>query len=100
MSSGDFGRDYTMSAVVVCPLCETRRARRPCPALGRQICALCCGTKRLVEIACPSDCPWLVSAREHPPAVAVRRQQHDVGLLVSFMRDLTERQSQLFFFVS
>jgi len=49
---------------VVCPLCGTRRARRRCPALDKQICAVCCGTKRLVQISCPSDCTWLLSARE------------------------------------
>jgi hypothetical protein len=81
---------------VICPLCGTRRARRGCPALGKQICAVCCGTKRLVEIQCPSDCPWLASAREHPPAVAVRQKQRDVGLVMQFMRDFNRRQSQLF----
>jgi hypothetical protein len=68
--------------------------------VGQQICPVCCGTKRLVEIACPSDCVWLASAREHPPAVAVRRQQRDVGLLVDSMRDLNRRQSQLYFLVN
>ena len=85
---------------MVCPLCGIRRARRGCPALGKQICAVCCGTKRLVEINCPADCAWLASAREHPPAAIVRRQQRDVGLLVQFMRDFSERQSQLFFLVT
>jgi hypothetical protein len=85
---------------VVCPLCETRKARRACPALNQQICAVCCGTKRLVEIDCPADCVWLASAREHPPAVVVRQQQRDLGLLVQFMRDLNRRQSQLFFLVN
>jgi hypothetical protein len=85
---------------VVCPLCGTRRARRGCPALGQQICAVCCGTKRLVQIQCPSDCAWLVSAREHPPAVAVRQQQRDIGLLVQFMRDFSQRQSQLFLLIN
>jgi hypothetical protein len=85
---------------VVCPLCGTRRARRGCPALGQQICAVCCGTKRLVQIQCPSDCAWLASAREHPPAVAVRQQQRDLGLAVQFMRDFSERQSQLFFLIN
>jgi hypothetical protein len=85
---------------VLCPLCGTRRARRGCPALGQQICAVCCGTKRLVQIQCPADCPWLASAREHPPAVVVRQQQRDVALLVQVMRDFTERQSQLFFLLS
>jgi hypothetical protein len=85
---------------VVCPLCDKRRGRRGCPALGRQICAVCCGTKRLVEIPCPADCPYLATAREHPPAVAVRQQQRDVELLTHGMRDLSERQSQLFFLIS
>lgn len=58
---------------------------------------MCCGTKRLVEIACPTDCVWLASARDHPAAVVVRQQQRDLGLLVQFMRDFNRRQSQLFF---
>ena len=70
-----------------------------CPALNDQICAMCCGTKRMVEIRCPSDCPYLATAREHPPAVVVRQQRHDLGLLVEFLRDLNARQSQLFFLI-
>jgi hypothetical protein len=86
-------------AAVVCPLCGQRKARRGCPALGKQICAVCCGTKRLTEIACPGDCPYLAAAREHPPAAALRQHQHDVALFVRFVRDLNERQSQLFFLI-
>jgi hypothetical protein len=41
-----------------------------------------------------------LSAREHPPATVVRQQQRDVGLLVRFMRDFSERQSQLFFMIA
>ena len=74
-----------------------RANRRACPAVGKQICAVCCGTKRLVQIQCPPDCVYLTTARDHPPAALVRRQQQDLGLLVHFMRDLNERQSQLFF---
>jgi hypothetical protein len=61
---------------------------------------VCCGTKRLVEIHCPSDCAWLASAREHPPAVAVRQRQRDLGLIMKFMRDFSRRQSQLFLLVT
>jgi hypothetical protein len=86
--------------VVICPLCGTRRARRGCPALGKQICAVCCGTKRLTQIQCPSDCAYLATAREHPPAAAVRQQQRDLSLMVQFMRDLNQRQSQLFFLIA
>lgn len=88
------------NCAVICPLCNVGRARRGCPAVGQQICAVCCGTKRLVQIQCPPDCPWLAGAREHPPAVAVRQQQRDVGLLVQLMRDFNDRQSQLFFLIS
>jgi hypothetical protein len=85
---------------MVCPLCGTRRARRGCPAVGHQICAVCCGTKRLVQIDCPSDCPYLATAREHPASVTVRRERRDVDLLLHHLRDLSERQSQLFFLIS
>jgi hypothetical protein len=77
-----------------------RRARRGCPALDKQICTVCCGTKRLVQIQCPSDCTWLASAREHPAAVVVRRQQRDVGTLVHAMRDFSERQSHILLLVA
>src|SRR5262249_44069075 len=85
---------------VVCPLCGNRRARRSCPAVGQQICAVCCGTKRLTQIACPSDCPWLVSAREHPAGVVVRQQQRDVALMLQVMRDFDQRQAQLFLLIN
>ncbi len=81
---------------VNCPLCGKRKARRACPALRSEICAFCCGTKRLTEIQCPKDCPYLSTAREHPPAAFVRQQQHDIALLLRYMRDFSEGQSQLF----
>ena len=61
------------------------------------ICAVCCGTKRLVEINCPSDCPHLAASREHPAAVVRRQQEMDVAALLPSMAGLTERQHQLFF---
>jgi hypothetical protein len=61
---------------------------------------VCCGTKRLVEIQCPSDCVYLATSREHPPAALLRQQQRDVELLVRFLRDLNQRQSQLFFLIN
>jgi hypothetical protein len=77
-------------------LCGARKARRACPALGHQICAVCCGTKRLTQIKCPSDCAYLTTAREHPAAVVVRQQQRDLESLVQWMRDFSRRQSHLF----
>jgi hypothetical protein len=80
-----------------CPSCQKRKGRRDCPALGQRICAVCCGTKRLVEIRCPDDCPHLATARSHPPAVVRRQQERDTAVLVPSIRHLNERQQQLFF---
>lgn len=85
---------------MICPLCRQRAARRGCPALGYQICAVCCGTKRLAEIRCPGDCRYLAASREHPPAASVRQQQRDVGLVVEIVRDFNERQSQVLLLVA
>lgn len=79
-----------------CPICQIRPAKRKCPARGDAICAVCCGTKRLVEIRCPSDCGYLASARQHPPAVVQRQQHHDIAMLLPVMNELTERQYQFF----
>lgn len=81
---------------MTCPLCGVRKARRSCPALGHLICTMCCGTKRLTEIRCPADCPYLTSAREHPAAAVRRRQETDLAQLVHGLRDLNEQQSRLF----
>jgi len=82
---------------MACPLCQKRKEKRSCPALGRMICPVCCATKRLVEINCPADCPHLAASREHPAAVVRRQQEEDVALLLPSMVGLTERQHQLFF---
>lgn len=82
-----------------CPLCGQRRARRACPALGHQICAVCCGTKRLTEIQCPPDCGYLVSAKTHPPAALQRQQERDARFVLPMIAGLSEHQYQLFFLV-
>jgi hypothetical protein len=78
-----------------CLSCGRRKAKRDCPALGRQICTVCCATKRLVEIACPSDCGYLTAARQHPAAVVQRQKTRDLAFLVSTWQGLTELQSRL-----
>jgi hypothetical protein len=81
---------------MVCPLCGQRKAKRGCPAVGQQICAVCCGTKRLVEINCPADCVYLTTARTHPPAVIQRQQELDRAQLLRWLAGLSERQARLF----
>jgi hypothetical protein len=79
----------------MCPLCGTRKARRLCPALGREICAVCCGTKRQVEIACPVDCGYLQSARAHPPAAVTRQRERDFRFALPLIHELPDRAYQL-----
>lgn len=45
-----------------CPLCQKRKGKRACPGKGEFICAQCCGSKRLVLVACPEDCCYLRGA--------------------------------------
>jgi len=54
---------YTSPVMAMCPLCSERPGKRYCPAKDVQICAVCCGTKREVEIDCPAPCPYLRSSR-------------------------------------
>jgi hypothetical protein len=48
-----------------CAICEIRKEKRFCPAVHGKICAQCCGEQREVTLDCPSDCPYLIQAREH-----------------------------------
>ena len=51
--------------MAMCPLCSERPGKRYCPAKDTQICAVCCGTKREVEIDCPAPCPYLQASRSY-----------------------------------
>ncbi len=49
--------------MATCWSCDRVRGKRVCPAHGGElICSKCCGTKRQVEIQCPSDCTYLKGA--------------------------------------
>jgi hypothetical protein len=48
-----------------CAICEVRKERRFCPAVHGRICPQCCGEQREVTLDCPSDCTYLLQAREH-----------------------------------
>jgi hypothetical protein len=85
------------SARSACPLCRERRGKRLCPAKGAEICAHCCGTKRRVEVDCPSDCAYLTGS--HAPAWEGREteRRRDARRLAPFLQDLTDVQARLFF---
>jgi hypothetical protein len=80
-----------------CPLCESRPARRQCPALDRQICSVCCGTKRRTEIRCPDTCGYLNNAQAHPPVVVQRQHERDVAILLPALSGLPEAHQHLLF---
>ena len=60
-----------------CPLCSERSAKRFCPAKQTMICAVCCGTKREVEIDCPGSCVHLKAGRSYES----ERKQLDAEVL-------------------
>lgn len=80
-----------------CPLCQSRPARRQCPALERTICAVCCGTKRRTEIRCPDTCVYLANAQAHPPVAVQRQHERDVAILLPALSGLPEAHQHLFF---
>jgi hypothetical protein len=82
---------------MLCSLCGQRRAKRACPALGQEICPVCCATKRLVEIRCPASCVHLTSARQHPAAAVKRQHDADLRTLMTAIGPLSEGQLELFF---
>jgi hypothetical protein len=47
-----------------CAICDERKEKRFCPAVHGKICPQCCGEQREVTLDCPSDCPYLVQARQ------------------------------------
>jgi hypothetical protein len=76
-----------------------RKAKRSCPGVGQEICAVCCGTKRIVEIACPPTCIYLTTAQRHPAAAVKRQQEQDLALLLTALGRLSEAQLQIFFVI-
>lgn len=75
--------------MTACELCETRRARRACPGIRGQICAVCCGTEREVSVNCPLDCEYLQEARRHersPEPDPAKLPSSDITLSEEFLQ--------------
>jgi len=62
-----------------CAICEERKEKRFCPAVHGKICPQCCGEQREVTLDCPSDCPYLLQAREHATTHHVNAQNERTG---------------------
>ena len=94
--------------MAVCPLCSARPAKRLCPAKDTQICAVCCGTKREIEIDCPSNCSYLRTGRDYEaekrlpdPELAAKAYTYDEAFLIRFTpvlnlisREIVEERNQ------
>src|SRR5438874_2539492 len=53
------------AARLSCAICEKHKEKRFCPAVHGRICPQCCGEQREVTLDCPTDCSYLLQAREH-----------------------------------
>jgi hypothetical protein len=74
--------------MAMCPLCSSRPAKRYCPAAAEQICPVCCGTKREIEIDCPSSCSYLKASRSYEaekrlpdPELAAKAYKYDQNFI-------------------
>jgi hypothetical protein len=67
--------------------------------VGQDICAVCCGTKRIVELACPATCIYLEHAHRHPAASVKRQQESDLTVLMAALGRVSEPQLELFFLI-
>jgi hypothetical protein len=77
----------------LCRICNTRRARRHCPGIGGDICSICCGDQREVNISCPLDCEYLREARLHEKTVGIDPKSvpnQDIRLTEQFLEDHNE----------
>jgi hypothetical protein len=86
--------------VSTCPLCGHRKGKRVCPGKGGAlICSVCCGSKRRVEVDCPSDCSYLTGS--HAPSWEGRESDRrtDIQRVAPHIEPLTQDQAALFFYL-
>ncbi len=68
---------FSGSPRLSCAICEIRKEKRFCPAVHGRICPQCCGEQREVTLDCPSDCAYLLQAREHEKPRSLKQDQVD-----------------------
>ena len=71
-----------------CILCNTRKARRSCPAAEGGICPQCCAEQREEKLDCPLGCEFLRESRRHEkyvPVPAEAKPHPEVGITEDFL---------------
>jgi len=58
-----------------CSHCRKRKAKRFCPALGNNLCPLCCGLLREKKIHCPADCHFLIRHKPYQEKKVIEKKQ-------------------------
>lgn len=66
-----------------CSRCRQKKAKRHCPALGSELCPLCCGRLREKELHCPPGCPYLA---QHKPY----QEKRIIQKRTTFSEDISE----------
>jgi hypothetical protein len=61
--------------MVLCSHCRQRKAKRKCPALGSDLCPLCCGRLREKELHCPSGCRFLTQHKPYQENRIIRKKR-------------------------
>jgi len=75
---------------IPCKICNKRRAKRFCPGVSGDICAVCCGTERENTVDCPLSCEHLQAARRHETPAPVDGENFpnkDIRLTEDFVRE-------------
>jgi len=58
-----------------CSRCGLRKSKRHCPALGSDLCALCCGRLREKELRCPQGCSFLARHKPYQENKIIRKKR-------------------------
>src|SRR5713226_10733342 len=78
---------------MTCAICESRKAKRACPAVRAEICSQCCGKEREETLDCPLDCPYLMEGREHERRAALEPEKFpykEIRISESYLRQREE----------
>ena len=83
-----------------CIYCQERKGKRPCPALGGAICSQCCGTHRIVSIACHADCVYLDTNVEYQQKrVGDQFEQERRAFYKDLLEQSGDKAAEMFYFL-